>query len=124
MFKSLFAPILFFSFSQNLFSQTGTLIFTVICSDGIIIVADSRGEVFENGDTKGQPLAYTDSNVKIFRIRNFGIAVAGNADFRCKYLDKIIKEYSHDFVKSNDAEFTFLQFKSFLRSVRVISYSL
>jgi len=100
-------------FSKSIFAQSGALIFTVICNDGILIVADSRGLIFDSGNLKKPPVAYIDSNLQIFKLSHFGIAIVGSTAFDCQYFDHLINDFNSTFPGNQNVPFTFSEFKKY-----------
>jgi hypothetical protein len=108
------------SFSQkNIISLKkqahGTLVFTVICKDGILIASDSRAS-FTIGKGKSQKVyAYLDNNQKIFTIGNFKIGVTGLSMLNKQFISEIIEKFNKTFNPDSTLENTFNTFLSFLK---------
>ena len=88
-------PILILAFAQALLTGEpklgGTFIGVIICSDGIIIGADSRSTFLDGG---GRPIGYIDGMAKVFVQQGTAFAAAG--------LTTIEGELFNAFVRRND----------------------
>src|ERR1700733_12834112 len=100
-------------FSKTVLPQSGALIFTVICNDGILIVSDSRGVIYDSWNLKKPPVAYTDSNRQIFRLSHFAIGIIGNPTFDCQYFYHILSDFNASFPANQNVQFTFSEFKRY-----------
>jgi 20S proteasome alpha/beta subunit len=69
----------------------GTLIASFIGKNGIVVSADSRTVLY---NAKGKVVAYFEETSKIFQIRNFLIAVAGQYTFDTTGIEELIRGIS------------------------------
>jgi hypothetical protein len=69
----------------------GTLITSFIGKNGIVVSADSRTVLY---NSKGKVLAYFEETSKIFQVKNFLIAVAGQYTFDNTSIENLIQEIS------------------------------
>ncbi len=81
----------------------GTLIIATITKEGIVLAADSRGVMFD----EGVKFAYIDSIPKIFNLNQFTIAIAGYTAFGDKFLHQIIYDFSKTELSKSTFEGTF-----------------
>lgn len=81
----------FFFCINSIFSQHGTLIVAGIGKDGLVMVADSRGAM---ADRKGNLIAYIDSFPKIFKLKDFYVAITGNIAIAKTFLSTIISDFN------------------------------
>lgn len=86
--------ISFIVFSCSVFCQTGTIIIGYISQNEILLAADSRGVYYETDDHTQLPIAYYDSICKIFKIKQFAIAVAGASAIGKTFFHEIISDYN------------------------------
>lgn len=78
--------------SENiLFKTQGTIMMAVKAKDGIIIVADSR--IAYKSSLSNDVLAYRDGLPKIFQLKKFAIAVAGDFSDGEFFIRKIINDF-------------------------------
>jgi hypothetical protein len=101
MLRKLIFFFILISFSLVLFSQSGTLLLGAVGSDGIVITADSRGSIYPNADQTKQPIAYIDSLCKIFTIKGYPIAVAGNTAINGRFIYQIIEAFELSYQGEN-----------------------
>jgi 20S proteasome alpha/beta subunit len=84
----------------------GTFIAAVICSDGIVIAADSRTTFL---DTSGAPFAYLDGMPKIYVDRGAAVAVSGMTSMDGELFSSFVRR-NHDLLSRpvNEVMFGFL----------------
>jgi hypothetical protein len=107
-----------FSFSQDESQPHGTVVVGIICSDGIILAADSRSSYkkFAVGIKDAFVYAYIDSFRKIFTLGKFKLAVVGKSDLKDKSWESVTMQYNK-LNKSNDTvEAELNNFLSYLKT--------
>jgi hypothetical protein len=82
---------------NNFFKVQGTVMMAVKGNDGIILVADSR--MIYRSDSTNEILAFQDGMPKIFPLRKFALAIAGDFSDGETRIKKMIAE----FINSNPA---------------------
>ena len=89
----------------------GTFIAAVICSDGIVIAADSRTTFL---DTSGNPFAYLDGIPKIYVDRGAAVAVSGMTSMDGELFSSFVRR-NHDLLSRpvNEVMFGFLLWMPF-----------
>jgi 20S proteasome alpha/beta subunit len=98
---------------SNYIMPRGTLIFGMICTDGIVLASDSRGMFVDTINGKEVVIAYFDKNRKIFDIGGFKIAKAGKSAVGNYLQGYVFKEFdkSNHSHKSLDSIFNdYVQF--------------
>lgn len=120
----------FFSMNASLlvaqqFIPHGTITFSVICDDGILMAADSRA-VFakdiidpSSGKRKSVPAAYIDGAQKIFDLGNFKLSMAGVSMMGKRYFSTLTKDFNNLGNKYKTPEQTFLAFNAYLKELGV-----
>ena len=89
--------VLLIIMSDKSFSQQGTFVIATITKNGIVIGADSRGVVYESDDHSKLPLVFFDSMCKVFKIKQFGMAVVGASVIGNKSFKKVIEDFNAEF---------------------------
>jgi 20S proteasome alpha/beta subunit len=87
-FKSIYFTVLLLIFYNGYCQVRGTIIVAAICSDGIVIAADSRAIL----GTPNDPIAYFDNYQKIYKLEGYQIAVGGLYIFGDESIENIIAE--------------------------------
>lgn len=73
----------------------GSFVIAANCKDGIIIVSESRGNIYDKGKPNQQPIAFYDTVQKIFPIGNAAIAATGQGLIETRFFSTIIKEFEN-----------------------------
>lgn len=94
--------------------QQGTLIIAAHTEYGIVIAADSRACFIDTLYDKNLPFAYYDSANKIFRLKQYLIAVAGANGIGDTYYSEIIKSYNKIVSDTKDIDQTLNDFLDYL----------
>lgn len=95
-------------------SFKGTLLLAEVKKDGIIMAADSRGCIF---NSKGQPIAYSDSIPKIFTLKKFTIAIAGASLYGKKSIYELITDFNKIPLSNNGFENTLTEFVKYVQKL-------
>jgi hypothetical protein len=111
---SIIIILIFFSF--GVFCQTGTLLIGTITNDEILLAADSRSVYFESDDHTIPPIVYFDSVPKIFRIKQFAIAIAGTSVIGKTFYKDIISDYNKTLFLDTSLYKTLNDFSSYLHN--------
>src|ERR1041384_2669739 len=79
--------------SQNLkLSSHGSFAMAIICRDGLIVAADSRGTL---SDSNGRKLAYYDAVAKVFMDGRNAIAYTGRDLIQNLYFGSIVRDFAN-----------------------------
>lgn len=106
-------------FSQLSNAPHGSLIVAIICNDGILISADTRGSWTAYNDIakKELPYAYYDGNKKIFPFGNYLLGITGQTNVGNDFWWNIIEKYNKAYKKKNavdDMETCFKNFRYYI----------
>lgn len=105
----------------------GTLVVAIICNDGILFAADSRGAFTATSETdqskKAITYAYIDSMEKIFPIHKWRIAVTGLTMLGKKFIYQIMLDYSNTHKQNDSLRQTFFSLKRYLNKNLKVSDS-
>lgn len=107
--RLVFALLLFSSSSFAQFTTHGTLGAVVTCSDGIIMVIDSRMSSYDPKDLD-LPIFRLDGIYKVSEIQKHPILVIGKLHFLCQYMPEVIKKYNDTHKKSKNIEIALEKF--------------
>lgn len=66
-----------------------------ICKDGIVVSAESRGNIFDKTDSNQVPMAYFDGIPKIFPIGNNVIAITGQGAIGGVFFSAIVNDFNN-----------------------------
>ena len=113
----LFCFLTLFSYSQKSYIH-GTIIMVAIVKDSIVMVADSRGaiRVLDPLNCAGAA-GYIDSFPKIFEIKGYLIATAGEFMIGNKFVQQIVKDFNKKYPQKINLQETIMKFQSYLDSV-------
>jgi hypothetical protein len=105
-----------FSIAQNVNQLHGSIIGAIICTDGIVIAADSRASftAYNTFFDREIPYASIDSTQKIFSIGNFEIAISGNLNVGNTFWTDLLIKFNRGQSKFDSPDTTFNKFKYFV----------
>lgn len=116
---ALFGVFFWFKASAQIVPDTktkGTLIVSVICTDGVVMAADSRTcWVYDSLGTK-VIYAYADSLKKIFKIGNYQIGITGKSSLNKIYWREMIDTFNLTEKPISGIQETFYSFNKFLNN--------
>lgn len=112
---------LIFSSVNDLISQSqeqryyakGTLIFAIICEEGILLASDSRAS-FTFNETD-EVYAYFDRNKKIFPLGDYQIGIGGITMLNKKYMHQITAKFNRKNKEKTSVMETYERFNKFLK---------
>lgn len=67
----------------------------IICQDGIIMASESRANIFDKTDKKQEPIAYYDTEQKVFPFGNCAIAQTGQGLILNVFFSAVVKRFSN-----------------------------
>ncbi len=88
------------------FIHHGTLLYTTICSDGILMATDSRASFV---DELRKPYAYSEESVKMYKVGDYVLSVSEITMLGKRFLRDIIKDFNLHSHKGLSVEETFHQ---------------
>ena len=106
----------FYFIATVIFSQIkGTMVIDAICTDGNLIIADSRGCIV---DSEKKPIEYFDSLPKInLLINQFPVAFAGSATLGDKFYIEIIDDFNKIESEMKGISQSFVDFRDYLLNI-------
>lgn len=73
----------------------GSFVIAAICQDGIIIASESRANIFDKAGKKQEPIAYYDTEQKVFPLGNCAIAQTGQGLILNVFFSAVVKQISN-----------------------------
>lgn len=77
----------------------GSFIIAAICQDGILIVSESRANIYDKSDQNQKPIAYYDSCQKIFPFDTVAMAETGHGLILNVFFSEIRNDFSRALVR-------------------------
>jgi hypothetical protein len=112
------------SFSQCIKPPHGTLLFAIICQDGILMTADSRASFEKDSLNHKVYYAHTDSVRKIFPLGSFQVMITGNRSYNDDYIENLILSYNKQSNLDTSIQKTFENYKKYVVNLLKITDSL
>lgn len=92
----------------------GTLLINCITQYGIVIAADSRGCFYDEVDGIKMPIATFDSALKIFKLNNYILSIAGANGIGETYFSTIIGQFNETYNQKTGVESVLSEFIHYL----------
>lgn len=86
-------PLFTTDISTGAVSVHGSFVIGAICSEGAVMAAETRANIFDTTDPERKPLAYYDNMPKLFPVGPYAIAETGQGLILNVFFSAVVKEF-------------------------------
>jgi hypothetical protein len=80
----------------------GSFVITAVCPHGIIVASESRANIFDKSDPEHRPIAYYDTEQKVFPLGQFAIAQTGQGLLFNVFFSAIVSRFGFSKIQQID----------------------